>query len=136
MNKTYIFLLCCFLLPYKVALAANIQVTDSSIEQQAPPANTLQVGLSHQAHANYQAADITLGNAYLQLLSSLDTERQSQLTLAQNAWLTFRDAEAEFRAAVFEGGSIQPLIYSQALVELTEYRAAQLDNMFQEQVGF
>ena len=130
MNKAYVFLALCLLLP------DHLQATEPTIDPPALAANTTQTGLNHQAHANYQAAEVALNNAYLQLMSSLDTERQAQLTLAQHAWLAFRDAEAEFRAAVFEGGSIQPLIYSQALVELTEHRINQLDILFQEQVGY
>ena len=122
MNKAYVFLPLCFLLPNHLALAGNLQAAKPTIEQ--------------PAYANYQAADLALDHAYLQLMSSLDSERQAQLTRAQHAWLTFRDAEAEFRAAVFEGGSIQPLIYSQVLIELTEHRISQLEMMFQEQVGF
>lgn len=51
-----------------------------------------------------QADDSALDNAYLQLMSSLNAPRQAQLTLAHQAWLHFRDAEAEFSAAVFADG--------------------------------
>lgn len=102
----------------------------------AVPANASPTGLNTQAHQNYQAADSALDSAYLQLMTSLDTQRQAQLTQAHQAWLYFREVEAEFRAAVFDDGAIQPLIYAQALIELTEHRTSQLDALFQEQVGY
>ena len=120
---------CTFLL-LTVALISAAQAVD------IPQAGNTQTGLNQGAQVSYQKADLALANAYQQLMNSLEADRHTQLEIAQQAWLNFRDAEAEFRSAIFSGGSIQPLIYNQALTELTEQRIEQLEALFQEQVGY
>lgn len=127
-------LLCLMLL--NLALFGVAEAGETSMEPATTQTPPLKIAPSDKAQQHYQAAELALNQAYNQLMSSLETERQAQLTAIQQAWLTFRDAEAEFRAAVFEGGSIQPLIYRQALVELTVQRTSQLNELFQEQVGY
>ena len=118
-----------FLLLLTLALSHSAQAAE-------PQANNTQTGLNQDAQLSYQKADSALHNAYQQLMTSLETDRHTQLEVAQQAWLNIRDAEAEFRSAIFSGGSIQPLIYNQALTELTEQRIEQLEALFQEQVGY
>lgn len=103
---------------------------------QAVDVPNTQTELNQNAQLSSQKADLALSNAYQQLMTSLEADRHAQLEAAQQAWLNFRDAEAEFRSAIFSGGSIQPLIYNQALTELTEQRIEQLEALFQEQVGY
>ncbi|WP_417613972.1 lysozyme inhibitor LprI family protein [Oceanisphaera sp.] len=99
----------------------------------AHAAGDTQAELNQSAHLRYQSADAALNTAYARLMSVLSPERQQQLKLAQRAWLKYRDADAEFKAGAYRGGSIQPLIYSQALIELTEYRTRQLSELYREQ---
>ena len=102
----------------------------------ADPANKTQTELDQDAQVSSQKAELALDKAYRQLMTSLSADHHTQLEKAQQAWLAFRDAEAEFRSSLFAGGSIQPLVYSEALTELTEQRTEQLDALFQEQVGY
>lgn len=51
---------------------------------------------------------------------------------AQRAWIPFRDAHCESVAAPYEGGSIQPLIRSTCLTDVTEQRTAQLRDFLNE----
>ena len=45
-----------------------------------------------------------------------------QLIAAERAWITYRDAECRSQSAVYEGGSMQPLVISLCLTELTRQR--------------
>lgn len=125
-----------YLMLVNLTLLGAVEAHEPVIAPMTTSTKTLQTEPHDKAQQHYQTAELALHQAYAQLMSSLETERQAQLTAIQQAWLTFRDAEAEFRAAVFEGGSIQPLIYRQALVELTVQRTSQLNELFQEQVGY
>ena len=57
------------------------------------------------------------------------------LLKAQRAWLAFRDAECTLEAAGEEGGSAQPMIYSQCLSRLTQLRSEQLQKRLDCQEG-
>ena len=60
---------------------------------------------------------------------------KSALTKAQRAWVAFRDAECELEAAGEEGGTAQPMIYSQCLSRLTTLRTEQLQKRLDCQEG-
>ncbi|WP_175514059.1 lysozyme inhibitor LprI family protein [Oceanisphaera psychrotolerans] len=91
-----------------------------------------QLELNQAANRQYTAADLALNKAYSQLMRSLQPKRQQQLKVAQRAWLKFRDAQAELVSSAYTGGSIRPLIHSQALRELTEHRTAELTRMYRD----
>lgn len=88
-----------------------------------------QAELNEAAGQHYAAADFMLNQAYSQLMAALNSERKGRLKKAQRAWITFRDAHADLVASAYSGGSIQPLIRTQALIELTEHRTAELTKM-------
>ena len=92
-----------------------------------------QTELNQAAYQQYQNADAALNTAYARLMSVLSPARRQQLKLVQRAWLKYRDAHAEFQASPYQGGSIQSLIYSQALIELTEHRTNQLNALYQHE---
>lgn len=108
-------------------------ITILTLSGGAHAAGDTQADLNQSAHQHYQNADAALNNAYRRLMNILSPERQQQLKHAQRAWLKYRDAHAEFQAAPYQGGSIQPLIYSQALIELTEHRSRQLNALYQDE---
>ncbi|MBU3824199.1 MAG: DUF1311 domain-containing protein [Candidatus Oceanisphaera merdipullorum] len=125
MNKTYTLLL----LPlFTMALTPTVFAAVTTTKTQTE--------LDQHTAVSQQKAELALDKAYLQLMTSLEAEQHAPLEKAQQAWLTFRDAQAEFRSTTFAGGSIQPLVYNEALTELTQQRTQQLDRLFQEQVGY
>ncbi|MBD2544166.1 MULTISPECIES: lysozyme inhibitor LprI family protein [Planktothricoides] len=71
----------------------------------------------------YQAADRKLNQVYQQLSSQM----RSQLTLAQLAWIDFRDTNCDFARSLFEGGTIAPSIYNGCLGGMTEQRTIELE---------
>jgi uncharacterized protein YecT (DUF1311 family) len=78
------------------------------------------------AGADFQAADRTLNTLYADIKDRLkgDADTTRLLTLAQRAWVAWRDAECDFSAASVAQGSIYPMIRDQCLTELTNARVA------------
>lgn len=139
MNKYPLLLLLSIILPGLAQAAGNPDTGKHDDETQAVEKQVVekqiadtQIDLNQAAQREYQQADLVLNQAYAQLMTALLPEQQQQLKVAQRAWLKFRDAEADFRAAPYQGGSIQPLIYSQTLLELTEQRSSQLKALYKE----
>ena len=78
------------------------------------------------AYANYKKADAQLNKVYKQLMSILDKKEKPLLIQAEKDWVKFRDSHCKFVISQYEGGSIQPLIYSTCLEELTKKRIAEI----------
>ncbi|WP_144874662.1 lysozyme inhibitor LprI family protein [Hyella patelloides] len=88
-----------------------------------------QIELNNCAHLEYQEADLKLNQVYQQLRKkNQNTEREQQLMNTQLAWLKFRDLNCEYAASRYQGGSIQPLIYSSCLTRLTKERIQHLES--------
>lgn len=82
--------------------------------------------LNQQADAAYRKADAELNRLWKKLQPSLSPEVKEKLVTSQQHWITFRDAEAEAKASMFEGGSMAPMIYSNSLRATTEQRIREL----------
>ncbi len=81
----------------------------------------------------YEAADEELNLAYEAVLeaarpddSSPASRAEDSLRAAQRAWVGFRDAACESEAALWDGGSAQPMIRSGCLERLTMQRTEDL----------
>lgn len=79
------------------------------------------------AAKDFAAADGALNTAWKPAKSFADAiGKGAALLSAQRAWLKYRDAACDVHASPFEGGSIQPLIYSTCMSELTTQRTQML----------
>jgi uncharacterized protein YecT (DUF1311 family) len=78
------------------------------------------------AGKDYQAADAVLNQVYPRLAAMLDTDEKAQLKDAQTAWLKYRDANCDFVADQFKGGTIRPMIYANCLADMTRKRTIEL----------
>jgi uncharacterized protein YecT (DUF1311 family) len=78
------------------------------------------------AYASYKKADVQLNKAYKQLMAILTKKEKPLLIQAEKDWMKFRDSHCKFEASQYEGGSIQPLIHSNCLEELTKKRVAEI----------
>lgn len=85
-----------------------------------------QMEINQTANTNYKKADAELNKVYKQLMLILDKDEKPLLIQAEKDWVKFRDSHCKFEASQYEGGSIQPLIYSSCLEELTKKRIAEL----------
>src|ERR1041385_9267042 len=80
----------------------------------------------------YKAADARLNEAYRQFMSKLDDEEKAQLKNAQLAWLKYRDANCDFVADQYKGGSIRPMIAAICLADVTNNRTTELKAQLKE----
>lgn len=71
-------------------------------------------------------ADDELNAVYGKLLKTLDPEGQRRLKESQRAWIKFRDTDAEFRADLNRGGTMEPLTRTTTKAERTAQRAKEL----------
>lgn len=85
-----------------------------------------QLEMNLKAHNDFVKVDAALNKVYKQLIKALGAEDKQLLIIAQKDWLKFRDSHCKFEINDFEGGSIQPLIYSTCLMECTKNRVKDL----------
>jgi uncharacterized protein YecT (DUF1311 family) len=94
-------------------------------------ANT-QAEMNICAGKEYKAADANLNRVYQQLVAMLEPEEKGQLKVAQTAWIKYRDANCEFVADQYRGGSIRPTIYGLCLADVTQNRTAELKTQIKD----
>jgi uncharacterized protein YecT (DUF1311 family) len=111
----------CFVCP--LTAHAWVQITGSSpdCKEAATTAATRTC-----ENARYEKAEQDLNAALNELMRQLDDDQKAKLRLAQNAWVRFREANADFEAATVRGGTLAPLLRVSTLADMTEARAAQL----------
>ena len=80
----------------------------------------------------YKAADATLNQVYQQLVSKLDVQEKAQLKEVESAWLRYRDANCEFVADQYKGGTIRPMTHAICLTDMTKNRTAELRIQIEE----
>ena len=78
------------------------------------------------AQAEFEQADSQLNRAYQALRGTVDAQKAEQLLVAEQAWLSFRDAYCDFVQMQFAGGSMQPMVYDGCMTQLTRNRTAEL----------
>jgi len=91
-----------------------------------------QLEMNVTANAKYKKADAELNKVYKQLMAILDQNEKPLLIQAEKDWVKYRDSHCKFEASQYEGGSIQPLIYSTCLEELTRKRIAEIKASIKE----
>ncbi len=80
----------------------------------------------------YKAADATLNQVYGQLMRKLDEADKTQLKQVEAAWLKYRDANCEFVADQYKGGTIRPMIDAMCLADTTRNRTTELRNQIKD----
>ena len=80
----------------------------------------------------YKSADAQLNSVYREFTSKLSPEETAQLKTAQLAWIKFRDANCEFVADAYKGGSIRPMIAAMCLADVTNARTSELKTQLKE----
>lgn len=99
----------------------------SALAQDCSSPNT-QLEMNQCAHAAFQQADAALNERYQAILKRLGEDGSVSLfRAAQRAWVPFRDAQCAFDASSYEGGSMQPMVLSSCLEDLTKKRVADFD---------
>lgn len=91
-----------------------------------------QVEMNQCAVNAYKAADAELNQVYKQLVAKLDDEEKAQLKEAQNAWIKYRDANCDFVADQYKGGTMRPMIYAGCLQDVTKKRTTELKTQIED----
>ena len=92
-----------------------------------------QAEMNQQAAADFRKADTQLNAIYGKVKAALDAEAQEKLKVAQRAWITFRDAEADLQAdATARGGTMAPCLYNGVRQQLTETRIEELKALLEQ----
>ena len=87
-----------------------------------------QLEMNQQAYTDYLKADAEMAKSYKKVQKVTTTTKEKKLLLdAQRAWIKFKEAHCKSAVEVYKGGSIQPLVYSTCLKQLTEERTKHLN---------
>ncbi len=90
--------------------------------------------MTAQAEADFEKADKELNAVYQKVMKSAEDDvARKKLAAAQKAWIRFRDAQAEFDADEFRGGTMAPQIYAISETETTDERIASLKRTLADQ---
>lgn len=94
-----------------------------NLANQTAPASQQQLSQSSQDMAD--VVDAQLFISYIQLMQRLDQQQRSELFKEQQAWLETRIQQAS-AAIISKGGSLAPLEYNDAFIEITDARLKDL----------
>ena len=87
-----------------------------------------QMEMNQQAYKDYLKADAEMAKVYKKVQNVLTSATEKKLLLeAQRAWIKFKEAHCKSAAESYDGGSMQPMIYSGCLQKISEERTKQLN---------
>jgi len=117
-----------YLLVFSMLIAISVQ------SHAADNCNNLNTQLEMNACAakEYQSEDAKLNKYYKELIRKVGASEKQKLKATQRAWIKFRDLQCELEASNYEGGSIQPLIRSSCLAQVTKQRNEDLRRMIED----
>ena len=92
-----------------------------------------QAEMNKTAHDDFKKADAELNKVYNQVMKILNGKEKQLLISSQKDWLKFRDSHCKFEIEQYNGGSIQPLIYSTCLTERTNDRIDDLKAILEDE---
>ena len=118
--------MCLLLAPalMRVPVAAAAQLADAAAAECASASDT--ATMRRCENARYARARAALEARYQDLLQRLDGPAQARLRAAQSAWERFRDLNADFLADSARGGTLQALLRTTVLADMTEARSAEM----------
>ncbi|OAP43336.1 hypothetical protein AU381_27500 [Sinorhizobium glycinis] len=103
-----------------------------------------QMDLNICADQEYQAADAELNKIYREAIAAMqETDKElgaidvayvgavEALKKAQRAWIGYRDGQCELAGFEARGGSMEPMLVSGCLAELTRKRTAELKELLE-----
>ncbi|MFM6925322.1 MAG: lysozyme inhibitor LprI family protein, partial [Ferruginibacter sp.] len=91
-----------------------------------------QLEMHMQAAAAAKKADAAMTAVYKKLMAAQDEKGKKLLLEAQRAWIKYKEAHCTSVANAYEGGSMQPMVYSGCIAELTKARTKELQAMLDD----
>jgi uncharacterized protein YecT (DUF1311 family) len=102
-------------------------------EEQSPCEDAqTQAELNMCAGRKFKEADAELNRVYSQLTSKVDAPYRAKLKAAEVSWLKYRDDNCDYETALYEGGTMRPMVYSFCLERMTKARTAELRGQIKE----
>lgn len=92
-----------------------------------------QADMNQIANNDFKKADAELNKLYKQVMKILNENEKKLMIIAQKDWLKFRDSHCKFEIVQYDGGSIQPLLYSTCLTEQTNKRIEDLKAILEDE---
>jgi uncharacterized protein YecT (DUF1311 family) len=113
------------------AILALVLMTTGTVAQTQTTSDKAQAQTQFEMNAiaarDYRDADAALNDVWGRASTFAHSiDRHAELLAAQRAWLAYRDAACTAHAAPFEGGSMQPMVVSACLTQITEERTRML----------
>lgn len=107
-------------------LIANTCLEDLTKKRISELNSYLQNQIPLPTSRNYQTVDRKLNQVYQNTMASLSASRQSQLKIAQRAWIVFRDTNSKFESSLSNGER------QLSLIRMTEQRTKDLVDLSQQ----
>lgn len=126
-----------------VTLFQGVFLAQAQEQPQADCANAMtQADMNICANKDYEAADTELNAVYKKTMAAMkDTDKEmagidpnyvgavDALKKAQRAWIDYRDGQCELAGFEARGGSMEPMLVSGCLAELTRKRTEELKGL-------
>lgn len=91
-----------------------------------------QLEMNESSQKNYKVADTELNKLYKVLMGKLDQNEKPLLIASQKDWIKFRDSNCKFEGAMYEGGSMQPMVVTNCLESTTLKRNSEIKAAIQD----
>lgn len=113
-------------------IAAGAYSAGQPQKKSEPCPNASQAEMNDCAGREYKKADAELNQVYQKLVGMLDAGDKTQLKAVEMTWLKYRDANCDFVADQYKGGSMRPMILGFCLADMTHNRANELKDQIKE----
>lgn len=91
-----------------------------------------QLEMNMQAAADAKKADAAMTAVYKKLMAAQDEKGKKLLLEAQRAWIKYKEAHCTSVANAYDGGSMQSMVYSGCITEITRARTKELQGMLDD----
>ena len=110
----------------------------SEISREKLPMLRTQAEMNQFAAQNFKNSEKKMNESFENLVSSLETrgELKKSMETAQEAWLKYRELQAQAISKIYEGGSIQSLIYYTNMTKFTDQRIDEIEKIDNTRDGF
>src|SRR6185436_15073572 len=116
-----------------LALLASASVIAQEQKKKEPCSDAqTQLEMNMCAGKAYKEADAELNRVYQKLVAMLDEGEKTQLKNVETSWLKYRDANCEFVADQFKGGTMRPMVAGFCLADMTKNRTAELKSQIED----
>ena len=112
--------------------AGNYSAGQSQKKSEPCPNAQSQAEMNDCAGREYKKADAELNQIYQKLVGMLEADDKAQLKAVEMTWIKYRDANCDFVADQYKGGSMRPMILGFCLADMTHNRANELNDQIKD----